>query len=221
MNHDLADLIVKYAISPHKEIATGLYEKSKDNVIAILMDLLANYFNDKNSSSLREFVIVSLAGFEINHEKIGYNGYRQGGIGGGTLYCEAKPKNINSNDERSRKLDGGANFTDYTWERFKRDKKANPTMILGGFIDGKLIYTLQFPFTTQSFLDRLQSRLEAHFPDGDVRSQYLRSANFGLTDYQSVLNKESVKLFVDKADLDKMSRHITKNLCRILHHYGL
>ena len=60
--------------------------------------------------------------------------------GTGSKFCEAKPKNINTNDEVLKKLNGSGNFTDYTFSRFERDKKENPLMIVGGFIDGRLIY---------------------------------------------------------------------------------
>ncbi len=219
MNKDLQDLIISYATSEHSQVSGKLLEKSKDNVIAILMDLLANYFNDKNSSSLRENVIVSACGFEVLGEKIGYNGYRQNGINGKTLFCEAKPKNINTNDKKVKKLDGGGNFTDYTWSRFERDKKANPMMILGGFIDGRLIYIFQFPFNTKSFLQRLEDRLKIRFPNGDLSSEYLRSAQFRIVDYLPALTKKTVKLFVDKETLDKIKPHLTKPLYDILERY--
>lgn len=75
-----------------------LIGKSKQNIISILVDLLTTYFNDKNSSTLREFIVVSLSGFEPNSSKIGYNGYKHDAIGKKAEYCEAKPKNVNTND---------------------------------------------------------------------------------------------------------------------------
>ncbi len=114
MNSDLIEVIKTYATKSHKDLNDLLLGKSKQNIISILVDLLTSYYNDKNSSTLREFVIVSLSGFEPNSDKIGYNGYRHNGISGGIQYCEAKPKNINTNDLKYKKLNGGGNFTDYT-----------------------------------------------------------------------------------------------------------
>ena len=151
MNRDLQELVRKYATEAHTSVGAFLHGKSKDNLIGILMDLLTNYFTDKNSSALREHVIVSLCGYQVSREKIGYNGYRQDAISGEPVYCEAKPKNINTGDARPRKLDGGGNFTDYTWARFEKNKKANPEMIVGGFVDGRLLYVLRFPFNTPKF----------------------------------------------------------------------
>jgi len=134
MNKELAQVIKAYSTLSHKELNVLLIDKSKDNIIAILIDLLTQYFNDKNSSTLRQFLIVTMSGYEMNPEKIGYNGYRQSGIGQPKEYCEAKPKNVNTSDKKLKRLNGDGNFTDYTWARFKKDKKTNPQMIVGGFL---------------------------------------------------------------------------------------
>jgi len=95
MNQDLSQIVTYYATKPHKELAGLLLSKSKDNLIAYLNDLLTAFINDKNSSSLREFVTVSIAGYRHNSNKLGYNGYRHNStIGAEPLNCEKKPKNI-------------------------------------------------------------------------------------------------------------------------------
>lgn len=59
----------------------------------MLVDWLTMYINDKRSSTIREFITVTLAGYEHNQAKIGYSGYRQDTfISGRTVKCEAKPK---------------------------------------------------------------------------------------------------------------------------------
>jgi hypothetical protein len=63
----------------------------------MLVDLLTMYINDKNSSTIREFITVTLAGYEHRQSKIGYNGFKQDAfVAGKTIKCEAKPKNINT-----------------------------------------------------------------------------------------------------------------------------
>ena len=95
MNQDLSQIVVCYATRPHKELSELLLSKSKDNLISILTDLLTAYINDKNSSSLREYVTVLIAQYQHNPNKLGYNGYKQSStIGGKSISCEAKPKNI-------------------------------------------------------------------------------------------------------------------------------
>jgi len=144
LNKDLIEVIKTYATGSHRELNDLLIDKSKQNTISILVDLLTMYYNDKNSSTLREFVVVYLSGFESNPNKIGYNGYKHNSIGEKTEYCEAKPKNVNTNDTSPKKLNGGGNFTDYTWGRLKKDKKNNPTMLIGGFIMGDSFTYLNF-----------------------------------------------------------------------------
>jgi hypothetical protein len=148
MNQELANVIKIYSTGTHKELSNCLIGKSKDTLIAILVDLLTMYINDKNSSTIREFITVTLAGYKHKEGKIGYNGFKQDTfIPGKTIMCEAKPKNVDTNLKSLRKLNGGGNFTDYTFGRLKRDRiEENPNMLISGFIDGKLIYILEFPF---------------------------------------------------------------------------
>ncbi len=73
---------------------------SKPSLIALFIDLLTLYFNDKNSSRLRELTTLWVCGFQPNTEKLGYNGYR------------IKPQNT---DDPKKKLNGGGSFNDYTF----------------------------------------------------------------------------------------------------------
>lgn len=76
------------------------------------------YINDKNSSTIREFITVALAGYTHKEGKIGYNGFKQDAfITGKTIKCEAKPKNIDTGE----------------FERFARgEKKTKPAKLNGG-----------------------------------------------------------------------------------------
>lgn len=212
MNRDLQELVRKYATETHSSVNAFLIAKSKDNLVGMLMDLLTNYFNDKNSSTLREHVIVSLCGYRVSAEKLGYNGYRQDGLGGKTHYCEAKPKNINTGgNAKARKLDGGGNFTDYTWGRFGEHAATNPEMIIGGFLDGRLLYVLRFPFNTPDFTARLKAQLEKRFPSGkDESGVYLRSASFTLKHYET--GDVSVAFVAKKPVLAECQKHLSKSL---------
>jgi len=128
MNNELSEVIKTYATKSHKELANLLLDKSKDKLISLLSDLLTIYINDKNSSTIREFLTVSMSGYTHRDTKIGYNGFKQSSeIGGDPIACEAKPQNINTEDNKKRKsprkLNGGGNFTDYTHKRLIKDKK--------------------------------------------------------------------------------------------------
>lgn len=117
MTENLKKIVEIYSCKTHKDLNAYLIDLSKDDLIAVFTDLLTLYINDKNSSTIREYITVSLAGYLHNPKKIGFNGFRQNSLGE-PINCEAKPKNICTSDEKIKKLNGNGNFTDYTWARF-------------------------------------------------------------------------------------------------------
>ena len=226
MNQDLAQIVTYYAVRTHKELNELLLDKSKDNLISVLIDLLTTYINDKNSSTLREFITVSLAGYQHLEDKIGYNGYKQSSITKGkTIKCEAKPKNYDTEELKKykqgkrktipSKLNGNGNFTDYTFERLKRDIKENPNMLISGFVDGKLIYILEFPFNNKPFVDKLKQQLNKRFPKGDISGQYLRSANFNYSNFVKI-NKLKIVYLLKKSELKNYKNYINRKFFEFL-----
>jgi hypothetical protein len=212
MNNELYEVIKAYATKPHKELALLLLDKSKDQLIALFNDLITIYINDRNSSLLREYITVSLAGYTPTNTKIGYNGFKQSTQIGGKVSCEAKPQNLNTEDNNKRKnprrLNGGGNFTDYTYKRLKKDKKENPNMLISGFVDGELIYILEFPFNYSPFVEKLKIQLKRRFPNGDRPGEFLRSANFTFEDYKNCKKLKIIYLKKDK--LEKHKKQLTK-----------
>lgn len=211
MNNELYEVVKVYATESHKEFAALLIDKSKDQLISLLSSLLTIYINDKNSSLLREYLTVSLAGYKATETKIGYNGFKQSTeLGGKLIACEAKPQNLNSEDNKKkrspRKLNGGGNFTDYTHKRLLKDKKENLNMLISGFVDGELLYVLEFPFRYSDFINRLKAQLQKRFPNGDKSGEFLRSANFTFEHYKKC--KELRAIFLDKAKLEKHKNNL-------------
>ena len=184
MNEDLAQIVKCYATKPHSDFSALLLGKSKDNLISVFSDLLTNYINDKNSSSLREFITVSIAGYKHNPNKLGYNGFKHdSNISGAPIACEAKPKNIQSFEYDLRKtkpkFNGEGGFNDYTPERFLKDKKINPNLLLSGFLDGELIYILEIPFLA------ISKRLKEQLPKKRKIGEYKRMANFNYSHFKN------------------------------------
>ena len=217
MNEDLTKIIKLFATEEHSDVTEHLRNLPPDSVNEALLSLLIMYFNDKNSSTLREYILVTLSGFTPYAEKkIGYNGYRQVSIVGQQVRreeCEAKPKNINTNDEKPKKLNGSGSFSDYRPSKFKRHKKQNPLMLVGGFVDGKLIYICRFPFNSPSFTKRLKDRLDKKFPGGeDIKNEWLRSASFRLPDYSGAPDLKVDVYLKSEKELDKYEKHLTKPL---------
>jgi len=224
MNKNLEEIIKTYSCKNHKELNDLLLSYSKDSLISVFNDLLTLYINDKNSSTIREFITVSIAGYQHNTKKIGFNGFKQTSIGE-AVNCEAKPKNFSTSDfadyknkirkGRPSSLDGGGNFTDYTWARLKKDKQAKLNMLFSGFIDGQLVYILELPFNDKEFVANLEKQLEAKFPNGDEKGYYLRSASFNFSNYS--MSKELRTIFViDKNKLETFKDYLRRDLFEFL-----
>ncbi len=220
MNQNLAHIIKIYSTQDHKSFSSSLIEMSKDDLIALFADLLTMYINDKNSSTIREFLTVTLAGYTHNTKKIGFNGFKQSSIGT-PINCEAKPKNFSTQDylnfkqglkkTNPSKLDGSGSFNDYTWARFKKDKQSNFNMLISGFVDGQLVYLLEIPFNYKGLTDKLKSQLQKILPDGDIPNRYVRGANFTFNDYKNA--KELKPLFIiAKPKLQLFKNYIHKAL---------
>ena len=218
MNQELANVIKIYSTGTHKELNNYLIGKSKDTLIGMLVDLLTMYINDKNSSTIREFITVVLAGYKHKEGKIGYNGFKQDVfISGKTVMCEAKPKNVDTSLKTLRKLNAGGNFTDYTFKRLKRDKREKDlNMLISGFVDGKLIYILEFPFNYSKFVKHLKEQLRHRFKKGkDITGQFLRSASF---DYRHFISYPNLRVayILDKDKLKKYQPFIVKGFYNFL-----
>ena len=197
----------------------------------MLIDLLTMYINDKNSSTIREFITVTLAGYTHKESKIGYNGFKQNTFSSGTtIKCEAKPKNINTeefekhkNRERKTKpakLNGGGNFTDYTPVRLEKDKKEKDLNILvSGFIDGRLIYIIEFPFNSPDFIKNLENKIKKWKSklkgSKNKKGLFLRSADF---DYKTYINSPNLKIIylLNKSELKKYEPYIVKGFYNFL-----
>ncbi len=210
MNQELAKVIEIYTTKTHSELSNYLIGKSKDTLISILVDLLTMYINDKNSSTIREFITVTLAGYEHREGKIGYNGFKQDAF---ISKCEAKPRNIITREFKgSEKLNGGGNFSDYTFKRLEKDlEEEGLNMLVSGFVDGKLIYILEFPFKCEDFVNHLKTQLE-HWQNklkGSTTTvgQFLRSASF---DYRHYINCPDLKAIyiLPKKELKKYKNFI-------------
>lgn len=213
MNQDLNQIITYYATKPHKVLNELLLNKSKDNLIAILTDLLTAYINDKNSSSLREFITVSIAGYQHNSKKLGYNGYKQNSaIGSKPISCEAKPKNIQTEGYELKKskpkLNGEGGFNDYTIERLNKDIKEKLNLLSSGFIDGELQYIIEFPFKA------VYNKLREQLPERRIVGTYTRMASFNFSHY---INYPVIKIiYLNKNAIERNQQYFNKKFYQFL-----
>ena len=82
-------------------------------------------------------------------------------------------------------------------------------MLISGFVDGKLIYIIEFPFKTDSFVQKLKTQLEKRFPNGDKKGEYLRSASFHYQHY--IESNIRIIYLLSKDKLSTYKKNIVKN----------
>lgn len=209
MNENLKKSIILYTAGEEGELESFLKSLSRPTLESLFIDLMTVYFNDKNSSKLRELSAIYMAGYEPNQEKLGYNGYRQSVDTGAKIYCEVKPQNT---DNERKKLDGGGSFNDYTPERLEKDARENPKVLACGFVSGKLIYIFEFDFLC--IKSKLENLLNERFPEGKRKpGQYLRSARFSIDDY---MNCESLKVVFLRKDIKRFYNFLSKRLIEFI-----
>lgn len=213
MNENIRKAILLYATGEEEMLREFLHQLSKPTLAGLFLDLLTIYFNDKNSSKLRELVAVYLAGYEPLQEKLGYNGYRQSVDTNSVEYCEVKPKNT---QRREDKLNGGGSFNDYTPERFSIDITINPTVLTCGFVDGKLLYIIAFPF--ECIRSRMETLLKRKFGEDmkRKRNEYLRSASFSFKDYKGC---PSLNVVYVCRNIQRYREYIIRDLYNYLENY--
>jgi len=174
------------------------------NHAILLRELIEMYANDKNSSFLREMVTCSTAGYTHNIKKLGYDG------GSTEKPIEVKPQNIKSTGKI--KLNASGNFTDFTWRKFKKCGEDNVTMLMSGFIDGKLMFIIEFPFNDPIFKNHLQSKLQKFLPKGDEINRYIRSCNWSFIHFEkSIIRYRSKKLKDFKRNFSKKLFNFLEN----------
>jgi hypothetical protein len=165
----------------------------------LFVQLLTKYFNDKNSSTLREEVMCYISGNNPNPNKLGYDG--EGSVD------ENKPKNYDTTNPKSKKLSGAGNYSDMTLKRNDNFINDNAVIHIGGFVDGKLVYQFKVPYVGLS--DHFKKQLDKRLPDGDKPNHYLRSMNFSLT---ALKQCDDVELEFLSTDIDQYSGFMTKTL---------
>lgn len=208
VHKNLEKILVEYATGEHGDFGNFLGRMSNSSLVSALMDILAMYFNDKNSSAVREQVTTTLAGYQHRKAKLGYNGFKRD-VKGATINCEVKPQNVLTDDGKKKKLNGLGSFNDYTWKRFHKDLQENPNILVSGFVDGRLVYIIEFPFKNPDVVKKLESQLKAVLPDG-VDKPKTRVRGAGIT-YLNFIQDENVKLVYCAPDFESFKAYIVRN----------
>jgi hypothetical protein len=89
-------------------------------------------------------------------------------------------------------------------------------MLISGFVDGKLIYILEFPFNYPKFVKHLKDQLQHRFEKGkDITGQFLRSAGF---DYRHFIDCPNLGIvyILDEVNFKKYRLYIVKGFYEFL-----
>lgn len=142
--------------------------------------IVQSIVNDKNSSTARELSILHEAKYTPLEGKLNYDGIN------GEDYAEVKLRNLDTSRINQSKLNGEGSYSDYTWDRYKKHLSDNPTLLIGGFIDGILVYIFKVKYNSEKLQNRFINKLTLYF--GDINSKrkpnsYLRSLSFNYNHY--------------------------------------
>lgn len=186
-----------------------LHGIDKEVLIDCFTDILTRYANDVNSSTLRELITMMKAGYKskVSGTKLGYNGTTSHGSP-----CEVKPANIRSYS--NKRLNGGGSFNDFTYERLDKYQQDKVMMVVSGFVDARLIYILEFPFSYPEFVQRIQEQLERHFARGKrAPGQFLRGAQFSFKNYKDC---PQLKIIYKEPHISDFEQYLTGELFNFL-----
>ena len=92
-------------------------------------------------------------------------------------------------------------------------------MLVSGFVDGKLIYIIEFPFASLDFVKNLEIKIKRWQRklkgSKSVKGQFLRSANF---DYKDFIKSSSLKIvyLLSKDELLKYKPYVPKGFYEFL-----
>jgi hypothetical protein len=192
MRNTLEDIIVKYS---HNDSEFSSLKIDEDHFI----ELLKKYLNDKNSSTLRQDIMCEVAGLTPSTKKLGYDSENS--------VDEMKPKNIDTNNPKAKKLDGRGNYSDMTFKRHNAFCDQNAQIHIGGFVDGKHIFQIKVSYIEMRV--HFENQLKKRLPNGDQPTQYLRSMGFSLTQIKKC---DNVVLTYLVQDLINYRKYMSKAL---------
>jgi hypothetical protein len=167
---------------------------SKDELIYQLIEETAN---DSNSSKFREDVTKWVVGLESSDGKHGYDD--------DFAAIEVKPKNYTGKS----KLNGGGQFTDFTWKRDEKYNNDQVIMLVSGFYFGKLVFVVEFNY--KDIRTKIQSQLSKILPDGDIVNRYVRSASFSYLQW-----KDSFELKYISPNFESFKNGMVSGLYKVL-----
>ena len=131
----LEDKITK---SLQKILINYSLDKLKRKLDREFKELIELYLNDKNSSTIRQFITSTVCGYKNSFKKLGYDAIDSDGN-----HKEIKP--TNKPKTCKSRYAGKFGISDYTVDRYGKDIHANVRVLQSFFLDGRLMYVMEFP----------------------------------------------------------------------------
>jgi hypothetical protein len=142
-----------------------------------------------------EIHTITTAGYVHNPAKFGFDGYDD--VTG--VFCEVKSSSKIINKELIKKfiagkiaqrnefidnpIDGRGVFSLFTHEAFDNHLKNDVIMLVSAYINGVLMFIIEFPFKYKTFQDHVKRMLERTLPNGDKPGRS-KTISFAYTQYK-------------------------------------
>jgi len=139
-------------------------EEILDHKDEIIFDLAKMLLRSTSTGEFRQIPILALCGHRGSIGKFGYDS-SDGNI-------EVKSIVYSPNN----KLNGGGSYSDLTWARHKKYVDDDVRLVLGGFVDGRIVYVIEVKYS--DIVDRIEYTLKDALPDGDKVREYSRASRF-------------------------------------------
>lgn len=180
-----------------------------------LLNSMGNtYLNDGTSFIIHEMITVIEAGHTHSITKNGYDGVSRCG----KRNIEAKTSNVRSatgefykrgrfkgREFSSAYHSGTGVFSCYTDELHQAALRDDVLMLVSGFIDGRLLYIVEFPYAHPTFVATLEAKLDRH-------RELNAKRNNVIFDYRAFIDCPTLKLVYGHADLAKYEHCFNKKL---------
>lgn len=175
----------------------SLYNQSCD--LAKL--LFPQYVEDKNSSTIREEIVLSHLGYIKEDKKHGPDGFHPER----KCYVEVKPMfaHLDENGKQNY-LTGGGTFNDLTFEKLEKVK--DDDLVCAGFAEDKIIYIVRFPY--KHILPYLSEKLKENIAKNLKRQGTI---SFGYNLY-----KDCDQLEILHLDIGHIDRFTSKPMAKFL-----
>jgi hypothetical protein len=151
----------------------------------------------------------TVAGYIHNPQRFGFDGYDE--VRG--FFCEVKSSSKIINKDLLQKyvngeinhrnefidnpIDGRGVFSLFTHEAYQRYSAQEVRMLVSAYINGVLMFIIEFPFSHPTFKSHIKRMLEKQLPNGDKPGRS-RTISFGYNQYKDCDNAKLIYVTNDE-----------------------